>query len=268
VNELLGCSSTELVALACAAQNKGQIDMVLRLVGITNWLWQSWSLNDVYTVDSMPAGFIEHYYGTDADADCVVAHAVLNERWSNFAFSEARRQFAGRGRGLAEQVWQSFGLVDGYVFFAAKAGEVGELAVVSDRPVGPIVDRHGDLLSLIAWKVRQLVEDDLPVQSISRDRVRLTERQMQVLMLQIDAPQLTLQQQAGVLGMSLTNLRNKHLAVARVFGVSSFAGAVSEAIRAGVRLPPHGFAGLSEGRTGPLPAPAAKKNPGHGPGQV
>jgi DNA-binding CsgD family transcriptional regulator len=204
---------------------------LLQQLGFEHLLWQLRTVEQLYTWDAMPPGFLEHYYGTQVDQPCAVAEAI-RQHWQNFSFDQARRHFAHRPKaGEAEKVWHSFGINDGVVFHSGWGPDCSTTVLCSSEKILSELAEYKSVLVAVAWKLHQLLENHPGLIAISRTLVDLSPKQLEVLRVQIDNPELTLPQQAALLGISPRMLDKRHSQIAARFGVSSFTSAVMLAVK-------------------------------------
>jgi len=204
---------------------------LLHELGVDQLMWQLRSHDQLYTWDRMHPGFLEHYYGPQWDQPCAVAEAI-RQRWQNFTFSEAREEFSHRPNAReAEKIWQAFGIQNGAVFLSGRGESRSTLVVCTSTPDGSILQTHIALFVAAAWKLHQLLANHPDVIPISRSLIQLSPKQLEVLRVQIDNPELTLAEQAKVLNISRRMLEKRHNQIAAKFGVSSFTSAVMIAVK-------------------------------------
>jgi len=202
-----------------------------RELGFPYLCWQMRSNTFLQTWDAMPQGFLEHYYGTQMDQPCAVAEAI-RRHWQNFTFSEAREAFGQRpGASGTESVWRAFGINDGIVIFSGRGWHRSTTALCGPADADPIIQRHGADLVSACWRLHHLLDGHPGLIQIPRALIELTEKQIEVLLVQIENPHMTLAEQAAKLGISPRMIEKRHRQIAERFGVSSFAGAVAIAAR-------------------------------------
>jgi len=213
------------------AQSAFEIFAMFRDLGIEHLLWQLRTKDELLTWDGMPAGFLEHYYGQQLDQPCAVAEAI-RQHWQNFSFSEARAAFTHRPHAMdAEKVWHAFNINDGAVFYSGRGAERSTTVLCSSLPIEPILKNRETIFISAAWKLHQLLSSDPALIPISRNLAELSPKQLEVLSVQIDNPELTLAEQAKLLNISRRMLEKRHNQVAAKFGVSSFTSAVMIAVK-------------------------------------
>ena len=227
-----------------SARTEDEIARLLRNLGFGRLFWQNWRPNEIDTWDAMPDGFLAHYYGIDADQHCAVARAI-HGNWRSFTFKEARAAFGDTDLARqAEQVWRAFGVHDGIVIMSGRAGRLSATILTCALPAEPLFRAYGPALAFAATRL----DDNLSVRSdipkISRSLLQLSEKQLEVLRIQIANPTLSFLEQAKRLGISPRMLAKRHQQIAERFGVSSFAGAVAKA----------------SARAGGLPSPVASSD--------
>jgi hypothetical protein len=169
---LLALGGTSALSAVAGADSPGEIARVLGRLGFKWCFWQSWETETVVTWDAMPKGFLEHYYGVQADRFCPVAVGI-RRRWQDFTFSEARRQLAGLHARDAERVWEAFGVTDGAVLFGGRGQNVSALILTSDKPVESAFMRFRAALSIAAVRMDELLRDQPGLNRIAREFVNL-----------------------------------------------------------------------------------------------
>lgn len=226
--------------LRAAASAEALSDAPATAFGARRLFWQRFEPDVVQTWDRFPAGFFEHYYGTDADRECAVAKAV-RARWSIFSFQEARAQFdrPGGGADLSRRVWEAFGVEDGVVVAGGRR-DVDSIVVFGLEEAGSgarLIASAAPALRFAAALFDGFLfgaEDQLI--AIPRRPVTLSEGMQAVLRVAIDHPTASLQEQAALLEISPRMLEKRHRQIAKRFGVTSFAGAVAVAVRDAVQV--------------------------------
>ncbi len=179
----------------------------------------------------MPSGFLEHYYGTNLDQPCAVAEAI-RQHWQCFTFAEARHRFNHRPQAKkAEDLYRAFGMNDGAVFYSGKGEENSTLVLCTSGSAAEIMEGIEPLLAAAAWKIHNLLNGHPDLLPISRTLVELSPKQLEVLRVQIENPKLSFDQQAKLMGVSRRMLEKRHRQIAERFGVSSFASAVTIAVK-------------------------------------
>ncbi len=218
------------------ASSASEVAMALRRIGFRQLFWQTWLPHIVRTWDAMPEGFLEHYYGTDADQHCAVAWAI-RRKWVSFTFAEARRKL-GRSREAraAERVWQAFGVCDGAVLMTGRGACPSATILTTDRDAEPLLARYGEAIALAAWRLDRMLTDHDGLTAIPRVLLPLSDKQRAALRVQIEHPELSFVEQARQLGISPRMLEKRHAQIARRFGVTSFTSAVVKAVRGGLDL--------------------------------
>lgn len=210
-----------------------------QLAGFQHLFWQRFDPHIVATWDRFPAGFFEHYYGTDADRECSIAKAV-RARWACFTFAEARAYFGRESDAarLAERVWDSFGVRDGVVISSGRQS-IDTVTVFGFETPGAtarLPDWSAALLSCAASKLDSLLLEADDLIPIPRQPMQLSPAMRAVLQVAIDHPTASLDAQAAMLEISRRMLEKRHGQIAKRFGVSSFAGAVAIAVRESVEV--------------------------------
>jgi DNA-binding CsgD family transcriptional regulator len=219
------------------ARNEDEIARLLRNLGFGRLFWQNWRPNEIDTWDAMPDGFLAHYYGIDADQHCAVARAI-HSNWRSFTFKEARDAFGDTDQARqAEQVWRAFGVHDGIIIMSGRAGRMSATILTSALPAEPLFQTYGAALAFAASRLDEILVAKTDVPKISRTLLQLTEKQLEVLRMQIANPTLSFLDQAKRLGISPRMLAKRHQQIAERFGVSSFAGAVAKATARAGGLP-------------------------------
>lgn len=232
---LLALGGASPLAALAGADSPAQIARILNKLGFKWCFWQSWEPETVTTWDAMPKGFLEHYYDVQADRFCPLAVAI-RRRWQDFTFSEARRQLSGLHAADAERVWQAFGVTDGAVVFGGRGQNVSALILTSDKSVESAFMRFRAELSIAAVRMDELLRDQPGLNRIARDFVNLSDKQLAVLRIQIDHPELSFLEQAKLLEISPRMLEKRHKQIAERFGVTSFTAAVAKAVSDGIGL--------------------------------
>jgi len=213
------------------AKSVAELLAFFRGFGFSHLLWQLRTADTLFTWDAMPPGFLEHYYGTQMDQPCAVGEAV-RQNWQNFTFADAQRQFSHRpGAKDAENVWRAFGVSDGAVFYSGWGEERSMLGLCTSADAMTILEGREPQFIVAAWKLNQLLIGDPGLMPIPRALVQLSPKQLEVLRVQIENPELTLPQQASLLGISRRMLEKRHSQIAGRFGVSSFTSAVMIALK-------------------------------------
>lgn len=221
---------TLLVRQVLAARDPDAVARIARTAGFHRLVWQSWEPGHVLTWDALPEGFFQHYYGVNADRHCAVANAIRNN-WHSFTFAQARAAFGARaGAADAERVWSAFGIEDGIVIVGGAAGRkyIGAFMAPAALPAD-MLDRSVAWLTLAAQRLDAVLMHAGDYVAIPRPPVLLSPRQLDVLTMQIENPDLGFEEQARRLGISPRMLARRHQQIAERFGVSSFAGAVARA---------------------------------------
>lgn len=218
-----------LVRQILNAQTPAEIARVLRNLGFARLFWQQWRPNDIDTWDAMPDGFLEHYYGINADQYCAVAKAI-HGHWRSYTFKEARKVFGGSPMAQqAEAVWRAFGVEDGIVMMTGRGERASATILSTAREAEPLYRDYAPALAFAAARLDAMLSENRELQKISRSILQLSEKQMEVLRVQIAHPDLSFAEQARMLGISPRTLVKRHQQIAERFGVSSFAGAVAKA---------------------------------------
>lgn len=218
-----------------AADSPAAIARLARNIGFRWCFWQTWEPETVHTWESMPSGFLAHYYGIQADRFCPVAVAI-RRRWQTFTFREARELLISPYAEETRRVWSAFGIEDGAVVFGGRGAGVSALILCADKPVESTFLRFRAALSLAAVRMDELLRRHPGLTAIERDFIRLTEKQLAVLRVQIDHPELSFAEQAELLAISPRMLEKRHRQIADRFGVSSFTAAVAKALADGIGL--------------------------------
>ncbi len=193
---------------------------MFRDIGFEHFIWQVRTPDELFTWDAMPAGFLEHYYGTKLDQPCAVAEAI-RQHWQSFTFHEARRRFKNRPRAQqAEDLFKAFGIQDGMVFFAGRSEENSALALCTSQNADDIIGNLQPVLAAAAWKIFLLLEGHSELVPLSRLMIEVSPSEMRVLQTHIDNPHLSLTEQAHMLGMAQYDIEQCHRAIADRLGVS------------------------------------------------
>ncbi len=232
---LVALGSGSALSAFANADSPASIVRTVKAVGFKWAFWQSWEPEAVLTWDAMPDGFLEHYYGIQADRFCPVAVAI-RRRWQNFTFSEARGTLTGPYANDATRVWEAFGVKDGTVIFGGRGQNVSALILTSDKSVDSLFMQFRAELSIAAVRMDELLRGHPGLTRTARDFINLSDKQMEVLRIQIDHPELSFQEQAKLLDISPRMLEKRHQQIAKRFGVSSFTAAVAKAVADGVGL--------------------------------
>ena len=218
-----------LVRQILNAQTPAEIARVLRNLGFSRLFWQQWRPTEIDTWDAMPDGFLEHYYGINADQYCAVAKAI-HSHWRSYTFQEARRTFGSSPMAQqAEAVWRAFGAEDGVVLMTGRGERPSATILATSRPAEPLFQAYYPALTFAACRLDTMLSENRELQKVSRALLQLSEKQMEVLRVQIHHPDLSFAEQAKMLGISPRTLVKRHQQIAERFGVSSFAGAVAKA---------------------------------------
>ena len=225
---------TALTAFA-QAESASEIARVARQLGFQWCFWQAWEPETVATWDSMPHGFLEHYYGVEADRFCPVAVAI-RRRWQNFTFAEARDKLRGPYADDTAKVWQAFGIHDGAVVFGGRGQAMSALILCAPKPVNALFSRFRAELSIAAVRMDELLRDHEGLTRIARSFLKLSDKQLEALRVQIDHPELSFSEQAKLLDISPRMLEKRHQQIAQRFNVTSFSSAVAKAVSDGIGL--------------------------------
>lgn len=222
------------MSVVAKADSPAEVARIGRGLGFNWCFWQAWEPEEVLTWDAMPEGFLEHYYGTQADRFCPIAVAI-RRRWQNFTFREARKAL-GNGPYVDDtvRVWEAFGVRDGAVIFGGRGSNVSALILAADRSVEASFLRFRAELSIAAVRMDELLRNHPGLTRIDREFTKLSDKQLDVLRIQIDHPELTFTQQAELLKISPRMLDKRHQQIAKRFGVTSFTAAVAKAVADGI----------------------------------
>lgn len=205
------------------AQSIADLAAFFRDIGFDHFLWQLRKRNELYTWDAMPIGFLAHYYGTNLDQACGVAEAV-RQHWQSFTFKEARRRFRKQpGADDAESLFRAFGINDGAIFFAGRNQENSALVLCSSGNAADIIADLNSVLTVAAWKVHMLLNDNPGLSRVPKTLVQLSQTQLDLLWVQIDNPGLTLEEQAEIMTLPLPEIIKCHTEISGIFSVSNFA---------------------------------------------
>lgn len=218
-----------------SADSPAAIAHLARTLGFRWCFWQSWETQTVRTWEAMPSGFLAHYYGIQADRFCPVAVAI-RRRWQTFTFRDARAMLTAPYAEETRRVWSAFGIEDGAVIFGGRGPSVSALILCGERPAESTFLRFRAALSLAAVRMDELLRDHPGLPEIQREFIRLSEKQLAVLRVQIDHPELRFGEQADLLAISPRMLEKRHRQIAERFGVSSFTAAVAKALADGIGL--------------------------------
>ncbi|NQU57685.1 MAG: hypothetical protein HQ513_10650 [Rhodospirillales bacterium] len=228
---------TDTLSKLTSAKEPQEIRDVLLALGFNGLFFQRWRPGVIENWEgSLPAGFLEHYYGLFLYRNCPVAHAI--HRWRrDYTFAEVREANLSTRCEVtdAKKVWDSFDLKDGVVLLTGRENETGKSACILTcaGPAEPLFARFGPLLALAARRLDILLTDHSEIQEVTRSDPELSKTQELVLRIQIDNPNLTYDQMAASLGMSVRALQAHHKRIAKKHNVSSFTSAVVEAMHSG-----------------------------------
>lgn len=202
-------------------------------LGIKNILWQTWDEKFVYSWDKyIPSGFLEHYYGVDADFECALSRAVKG-LWPSFTFRQARTAFGQlRSADSSKKVWDSFGLRDGIVMLDGTKDRISACAFFLNDANRFFQSNYRHDLRQITSRLDGLLADRTAILSPTpRKPMQLSSEESGALEMQIAHPDWLFAKQAQTLGISEQQLQHLHARVARKFSVTSFSSAVAEHLR-------------------------------------
>lgn len=216
--------------LACAADIKKLLDQLTEL-GCSRLLWQTWDKHYVHTWDALPNGFLEHYYGVDADRHCAIAQAI-HRGWLCFTFNQARNEFNANDHSEeAVSIWNSFGLNDGIVMLDGEGKRISaSVFILKDADKYLHSSKRHELRKMASMLDVALTGSDI-LTPVSRTSIKLSPRENEALRIRLEHPEWTFAQQAEAMEISVRGLERLHSRIAKKFGVSSFSGAVAETMR-------------------------------------
>lgn len=217
----------EAISRLLSATSPLEVQHALSPIGLDTVLWQSWDADRIRTWDGFPKGFLEHYYGTDADRFCPYATAV-RRGWESFTFLEAKAVFGNTPDAKrSDRVKRAFGITDGIVIRSGRALNRSVLIFGLGQPARPVYQKYREVMAVAAIKMDGMLLEHEGLIEIPRQFYPISEKQREVLKVQIEHPELSPKEQADMLGISLRMLQKRHSQIADRFGVSSFAGAVA-----------------------------------------
>ncbi len=199
------------------------------------FLWQKLTKKYVYTYDRLPNGFLDIYYGSDFDLKCPCAWAFRSRIWPVFSFQQARTDTMFNGydpRLEAQKVWEKFGIIDGLVVLSGSPGLDSFAVFTFDHMISDPKQMSLPFIAL-THKLDNWLCDDDSLKAIKREFSELSPKEKDAMTLQINAPHLSLKEQAKSLGVSEATLKGRHERIAKKFGVKRFSGAVLLAERTG-----------------------------------
>lgn len=205
-------------------------DLIMQL-GYSGLVFQRWHRDEIENWEGkLPAGFLEHYYGTKLDLHCPIARAVHS--WTrSFTFTEARavlRRAVDQDMARkVEHLFQSFGIEDGVVLFTGSHTQRSSVILTCSKPCTEQFDDFCGLLHLAAHRLtQQLPTGHKLLSRVPREHPNLSTLQTRILEMQIQKPELSSSEMAQALGMSPKTLHAHHKKIAKKTGVTTFAGAV------------------------------------------
>ena len=200
-------SPEEVIIQSLKTQNPEELQNILLDIGIQYFLWHTRLATTVEYWDKMPKGFLETYFGLNADAYCPTAWKLRQYDDPYFTLEESRNERAQHEKQTIEAIktWHTFGIFDGLAVLPQK----DVLCVYVQNDYANIFkEQYSEALIVLSFRLTKALKgrgDLLTAQP--REFVSLSEREYEVLRAEIDNPTLKDYQLARLIGISKASLQ-------------------------------------------------------------
>jgi DNA-binding CsgD family transcriptional regulator len=218
-----------------ASFDRSTLGEFLRRLDVVNWFYQSFRPTSLYTIDEMPEGFLQAYYGADLDDGDPIA-AAIRARLPICSFAHARKFYAESAEDSqrTEEFLEKWGIFDGVFVTTGTEDHGSVLVMIVGKGVGTkFATSHSRLLrhlSVVADTVLDAIPPDF---ALDRRRWPFTAREQELLDLALSGTCNTLTQQAVALGISESTVKQRRSRICKRVGVRSWPGVL---VRVGGRL--------------------------------
>lgn len=214
----------DIEQLFAVCRDRSSLQAFLRSLGVVWWFYQSFCPAKLNTIDAMPVGFMQAYYGQDWDDGDPIASAV-RARLPICSFETARQFYADSPDDAqrATAFLAGWGIHDGILLTTGTEDHHAVLVLIVAAGTGTqMATEQARLLRHVAIEADAILWPCPPDIELERRRWPFTARERELIDLALSGTCNTLTQQSVALGISESTVKQRRGRICKRMGVRSW----------------------------------------------